>query len=276
MLALLPSLCLGFLVLAVLTAVASAGGREVVPRDQAVAFPVSTTTDHLGALLLAPLNIAWLLQAWTLLGTRATSSVRDRLLGLRAAGAAVDPRRDGAGAGGRLARRGRTPGPARHRGLPRRRGRRSRRWRGRARGHRPAADRARPQPRPAAPARRSSTRRAVGWRAVGRSACSSSCCSGSPPSCSAPLPARWALHRPMREELRLESGRHPGPADAALRPRDDAAHRPGRGLALGAAASRLMVLALMPGPSRSPATSSGGCSPCCPAWSPPVAPCSSA
>jgi hypothetical protein len=67
-LALLPTLCVAFLVLAIFTAVASAGGREVVPRDQAVAFPVSTTTDHLGALLLAPLNIAWVLQAWTLLG----------------------------------------------------------------------------------------------------------------------------------------------------------------------------------------------------------------
>ena len=69
LLALLPTMALGFLVLASLTAVASAGGREVVPRDQAVAFPVSTTTDHLGALLLAPLNIAWLLQGWTLLGS---------------------------------------------------------------------------------------------------------------------------------------------------------------------------------------------------------------
>lgn len=67
-LALLPSATLGFLVLAIFTAVASAGGREVVPRDQAVAFPVSTTTDHLGALLLAPLNIAWIIQAWMLLG----------------------------------------------------------------------------------------------------------------------------------------------------------------------------------------------------------------
>lgn len=70
-LALLPSMCLGFLVLAVFTAVASAGGREVVPREQAVAFPVSTTADHLGALLLAPVNIAWILQTWTLLGITA-------------------------------------------------------------------------------------------------------------------------------------------------------------------------------------------------------------
>lgn len=66
--ALLPSIYLGFLVLAVVSAVASGGGRELVPRDQAVAYPVSATTDHLGALLLAPLNIAWLVQALTLLG----------------------------------------------------------------------------------------------------------------------------------------------------------------------------------------------------------------
>jgi hypothetical protein len=64
----LPSVYAGFLVLAVISAAASGGGREIVPRDQAVAFPVSPTTDHLGALLLAPLNIAWLIQAWTLLG----------------------------------------------------------------------------------------------------------------------------------------------------------------------------------------------------------------
>ena len=67
-LALLPSATLGFLVLAIFTAVATAGGREVIPHDQAVAFPVSPTTDHLGALLLAPLNIAWVMQSWMLLG----------------------------------------------------------------------------------------------------------------------------------------------------------------------------------------------------------------
>jgi hypothetical protein len=66
--AVLPSVYLGFLVFAVLSAIASGGGREIVPREQAVAFPVSTVTEHFGALLLAPLNIAWLIQAWTLLG----------------------------------------------------------------------------------------------------------------------------------------------------------------------------------------------------------------
>ena len=66
--AILPTLYLGFLVLAVLAAIASGGGREIVPREQTVAFPLSSVTEHFGALLLAPLNIAWLLQAWTLLG----------------------------------------------------------------------------------------------------------------------------------------------------------------------------------------------------------------
>lgn len=64
----LPTLYLGLLVLSVLAATTSGGGREVVPREQAVVFPVSTVTEHLGALLMAPLNIAWLVQAWTVLG----------------------------------------------------------------------------------------------------------------------------------------------------------------------------------------------------------------
>ena len=80
LLALLPSLCLGFLVLAVFTAVASAGGREIVPREEAVTFPVSSTTDHLGALLLAPLNIAWVSQAWALLGITSYALGPERLL----------------------------------------------------------------------------------------------------------------------------------------------------------------------------------------------------
>jgi hypothetical protein len=67
-LAILPTMYLGFLALAVLAAIASGGGREVVPREQAVAFPVSSVTEHFGTLLLAPLNIAWLIQAWTVLG----------------------------------------------------------------------------------------------------------------------------------------------------------------------------------------------------------------
>ncbi len=65
---LLPTAYVSVLVISLVSATASGGGRELLPRDQAVAFPVSPTTDHLGALLMAPLNIAWLLQGWTVLG----------------------------------------------------------------------------------------------------------------------------------------------------------------------------------------------------------------
>ncbi|WP_170286139.1 hypothetical protein [Nocardioides rubriscoriae] len=67
----LPTALAGFVLLAVVSAAASGGGRELLARDPAAVFPVSPTTDHLGALLLAPLNIAWLLQAWLLLGVTA-------------------------------------------------------------------------------------------------------------------------------------------------------------------------------------------------------------
>ena len=67
---LLPTGLFGVLLIALVSAARPGGGRELVPREQGVAFPVSPTTDHLGALLMAPLNIAWLLQSWTLLGVR--------------------------------------------------------------------------------------------------------------------------------------------------------------------------------------------------------------
>lgn len=51
------------LVVGLLTAaVASSGGRELVPRSQLVAYPVAPATEHLSALLLAPLNLAWWVQ----------------------------------------------------------------------------------------------------------------------------------------------------------------------------------------------------------------------
>jgi len=65
---LFPVGCLTFLVLVVTSAIASGGGRELLPRDGAAAYPISPFVDHLGALLLAPLSVAWLFQAWTLLG----------------------------------------------------------------------------------------------------------------------------------------------------------------------------------------------------------------
>ena len=68
---LLPTAYIGFLVIAVVSAASAGGGRELMPRDQGVAFPVSPTTDHLGALVMAPLNIAWLLQSWVVLAATA-------------------------------------------------------------------------------------------------------------------------------------------------------------------------------------------------------------
>lgn len=64
----LPTALTGFVLLAVVSAASSGGGRELLARDAGSIHPVSPTTDHLGALLLAPLNIAWMLQAWLLLG----------------------------------------------------------------------------------------------------------------------------------------------------------------------------------------------------------------
>jgi hypothetical protein len=68
---LMPTAFGAFLVLTIVSGVASGGGRELLSREQGVAFPVSPTTDHLGALLMAPLNIAWLIQGWALLGIAA-------------------------------------------------------------------------------------------------------------------------------------------------------------------------------------------------------------
>lgn len=65
---LLPSAFVAVLVFAVVSLAASGGGRELVPREEGVAFPISPTADHFGALLMAPLNLAFLLQSWTMLG----------------------------------------------------------------------------------------------------------------------------------------------------------------------------------------------------------------
>ncbi len=54
-----------FLVVAVgiaVAALASAGGRELVPRAQLWAYPVSPVAEHLTILLLTPANLAWWIQ----------------------------------------------------------------------------------------------------------------------------------------------------------------------------------------------------------------------
>lgn len=71
LLLLLPSAYVAFLITTTLAIIGSGGGRELLPREQAVAFPLSPVTDHLGALILAPLNVAWIIQAWSLMGATA-------------------------------------------------------------------------------------------------------------------------------------------------------------------------------------------------------------
>jgi hypothetical protein len=76
---LMPTAMAGIFAISIVSAIASGGGRELISREQSVAFPVSPVTDHLGALLLAPLNIAWLIQAWVLLGASAYGALPPRL-----------------------------------------------------------------------------------------------------------------------------------------------------------------------------------------------------
>ena len=76
-----PSAYLGFGFLAVVAPLASGGGNELVPPDQLVALPVRTSTHFLGSLLLAPLNLVWVVQllalaAFTALLTLDTSLPR--------------------------------------------------------------------------------------------------------------------------------------------------------------------------------------------------------
>lgn len=79
----LPSVYLSALAIAIIAAASAGGGRELLPREHAVAFPVSPTTDHLGALLMAPLNIAWLLQGWITLAATAFALGPDNLLAVQ-------------------------------------------------------------------------------------------------------------------------------------------------------------------------------------------------
>lgn len=77
---LLPTVLAGFVLLAAVAAASSAGGRELLAREPAAIHPISPTTDHLGALLLAPFNVAWLVQGWLLLGITAFAVGLDGLV----------------------------------------------------------------------------------------------------------------------------------------------------------------------------------------------------
>jgi hypothetical protein len=66
-----PAAYVGFGVLALLAPLSAGGGQDVVPPDELVAFPVRPATQFLGGLVLAPLNLVWIVQ---LLGLTALTS----------------------------------------------------------------------------------------------------------------------------------------------------------------------------------------------------------
>jgi len=63
----LPSAYLGFFVLTAVAATVAGGGRQVMTRDEGAPYPISAKTEFCVGLVLAPLNIAWVLESWTLL-----------------------------------------------------------------------------------------------------------------------------------------------------------------------------------------------------------------
>ncbi len=77
----LPAALGAVVAISVASAVAGGGGRELLARDPASIHPISPVTDHLGALVLAPLNTGWLLQTWLLLGFTALVAGPSRLFG---------------------------------------------------------------------------------------------------------------------------------------------------------------------------------------------------
>ena len=57
-----PAAYLGFGALALIAPLTAGGGNEVVPPDQLVPYPVRPSTQFFGGLLLAPVNLVWVVQ----------------------------------------------------------------------------------------------------------------------------------------------------------------------------------------------------------------------
>jgi hypothetical protein len=63
-----PTVMLAFVLLAFAAPIAAGGGNELYPADQLVAYPIRPRTQFVASLLLAPLNLAWVIQVVTLVG----------------------------------------------------------------------------------------------------------------------------------------------------------------------------------------------------------------
>ena len=75
-----PQAFLGFGVLALIAPLTTGGGNEVVPTSQLVAYPVRARTVFLGGLVLAPINLVWVLQILALVAETTLLSLHGQLL----------------------------------------------------------------------------------------------------------------------------------------------------------------------------------------------------
>lgn len=75
-----PAAYLGFGVLAVVAPLTAGGGNEVVPPDQLTPFPVRPSTQFFGGLVLAPLNLVWVVQLLVLAALTAYLTLGGSLL----------------------------------------------------------------------------------------------------------------------------------------------------------------------------------------------------
>lgn len=66
-----PEVFLGFGVLALIAPLTAGGGNEIIPPDQLVAYPVRPRTQFVGGLVLAPLNLVWVVQILVLVAETA-------------------------------------------------------------------------------------------------------------------------------------------------------------------------------------------------------------
>ena len=66
-----PEAFLGFGVLAVVAPLTTGGGNELFPAEQLVAHPIAARTQFVGGLVLAPVNLVWVLQIVALVGETA-------------------------------------------------------------------------------------------------------------------------------------------------------------------------------------------------------------
>jgi hypothetical protein len=70
-----------FVLLGIGASMGGGGGRELLSRSEGSIHPISPLTEHLGALALMPLNVAWLVQAWGLLAVTALTVPGQALAG---------------------------------------------------------------------------------------------------------------------------------------------------------------------------------------------------